>query len=132
MVTKRKDSTLEKNRALAHRFHQEIIQEYNLKLADEIIAADCAFHSPLSAPTDLKGPERAKRAARRDRELYPKGIKFVHDVTLAEGDLVAFHWLGTGTKESGEIVKSEGIDIVRIRNGKVAEMWIEFHQVGGQ
>ncbi len=118
---------LEKNKVLAQRFHKEIIQELNLDLADEIIAPDCEFHSPLSATNKLKGPERAKSSAQRDKDLYPGGVSFVHDNVVAEGNLVAFHWVSTGKKANGEISHGEGIDIVRIENGKAAEMWIQFN-----
>jgi len=130
MVTKKNDSILEKNKTLAQRFHLEVILEYNLELADEIITADCAIHVGSAEPAELTGPEGAKTMARSDKEQFPKGLELVHDIVLAEGNLVAFHWLFSGTKESGEIVKADGIDIVRIRNDKVAEMWIDFHEVG--
>ena len=123
------DDILEKNRALAHRFHLEIIQEKNLALADEIIAPDCTFHSATTEMEELKGPERAKNSSRYDHEMFPKGVKFVHVIVLAEGDLVAFHWTLTGIRESGETVRAEGLDMVRIRGDKIAEMWIEYHPV---
>src|SRR5262245_51985330 len=96
------NAALEKNKTLAQQFHLEIIQKGNLDLADTIIAPDAEFHSPLSARTQLKGPERAKFSARNDRQSYPKGLTFTHDQILAEGNLVAFHWVLTGTRESGE------------------------------
>ena len=120
-------SPLERNKALAQRFHLEIIQKADLKLADEIIAPDCVFH--LSEQSDLKGPERAKQIAAVDHKAFPKGIKFEHDVVFGEGDLVAFHWILLGTRASGEVSRLEGIDLVRIANGKIAEVWIEYHTV---
>ena len=46
-LTSRRCTVLEENKALAHRLHQEIIQEYKLDLADEVIHPDCVVHSPL-------------------------------------------------------------------------------------
>ena len=128
MVTKKNDNNLEKNKTLAHRFHMEIIGEFNLGLADEIIAPDCVFHS--ARPSDLRGPERAKNSARFDQQHFDdKGVKFVHDIVLAEGDLVAFHWINTGNnRETGEAERFEGLDMVRIKDDKIAEVWIEYHK----
>lgn len=130
MSTTDKQSQLEENKALAQKFHFNIIQKMDLDLADEIIAADCEFHSPLSKTNQLKGPERAKSSARRDKEIYPNGVSFVHDNIVAEGNLVAFHWISSGVKANGEVGGGEGIDIVRIENGKIAETWIQFNLEG--
>lgn len=127
-MTKKNENILEKNKTLAQRFHMEVIQERNLELADEIIAADCAIHvGNAERRAELTGPEGAKTIARSDHERYPKGFKLVADIVLAEGDFVAFHWLFSGTMASGEIIKADGIHLIRIRNGKVAEIWIEWH-----
>ena len=81
---------------------------------------------------DVKGPEAAKQAARYDHSVFPDAMKFVHDMVLAEGNLVAFRWTLTGTLASGAESISEGIDIVRIEDGKIAEMWIEYHTLGAE
>ncbi|MFQ5874431.1 MAG: ester cyclase, partial [Dehalococcoidia bacterium] len=129
----RRCTVLEENRALAHRLHQEIIQEYKLDLADEIIAPDCVVHSPVRDPkTTPRGPEVAKAMARDDREHFPTGIRFDHYDTLAEGDLVAFRWVGSGTHKSGKPVEINGIDIVRIANGKIAEVWVSYDRLAIQ
>lgn len=118
------------NKATAHRFHLELIQEKNLDLADEIIAPDCVFHTPMGT-MDVKGPEGGKSIARYDQTSFDDdGVKFNHDIDLAEGDLVAFHWINWGTsRETGKPIKFEGLDMVRIKDGKIAEMWIEYHPV---
>jgi ketosteroid isomerase-like protein len=130
-VSGQQSSTLERNKVLAQRYHLDIIEKQNLKLADEIIAPDCVFHMPSSRPTDKRGPERAKEVALNDLKTNPKGFSFAHDTIMAEGDLVAFRWTFTGIRESGEKAVYEGIDIVRIENGKVAEVWSKYHRVGG-
>jgi hypothetical protein len=80
-------SALEKNKALAQRFHLEIIQKGDLDLADEIIAPNCVVHLP-DGTSDVKGPERAKQMAEYDLKEFPKGITLIHDVVFAEGDMV--------------------------------------------
>ena len=119
-------SALEQNKVLAQRFHLEMIAQGKLDIADEIIAPDCVIHSPGGLGT-TKGPERARQMAAGDLKAYPKGIKITHDVVFGEGDLVGFHWTFVGTRETGEERQLEGLDVVRISNGKITQMWIEYH-----
>ncbi len=120
---------LEKNKALAHRFHMEVIQGKNLALIDEIFTANPVIH--YGSP-DVTGRDKAREIALVDHRLFPTSMNFEHDNVVAEGDLVAFHWTMIGVRESGEQGSYEGIDIVRIENGKIAELWIELHAVEGQ
>ena len=120
---------LEKNKALAHRFHMEVIQGKNLALIDEIFTADPVIH--YGSP-DVTGREKARQIALVDQRAFPKSMDFKHDNVVAEGNLVAFHWILIGVGESGEQAIYEGIDITRIENGKIAELWIELHAVEGQ
>lgn len=128
VVSAQKDSALEKNKVLAQRFHLDMIQKGNLQIADEIIAPDCVVHLP-NGQGDSRGPERARQVASSDLRAFPKGIAFNHDVVFGDANLVGFHWTLLGTRESGEQTKLEGLDVVRINNGKIAEMWIEYHTV---
>src|SRR5262249_50141405 len=89
------NAALEKNKVLAQRFHLDMIQNRNLDIADQIIAPDCAIHLP-NGTAEARGPERAKRVAGGDHRAYPKGISFTHDIVMAEGDYVTFHWTLVG------------------------------------
>ena len=120
---------LEKNKALADRFHMEVIQGKDLALIDEIFTANPVIH--YGSP-DVTGREKARQIALVDHRAFPTSMNFEHDNVVAEGNLVAFHWIMTGVRESGEQASYEGIDIVRIENGKIAELWIELHAVEGQ
>ena len=125
--------SLEKNKYIAHRFHMEIISERNLDLADKIIAPDCVFHTS-GGTMPVKGPEGARNISDYDAAHFDEnGVAFDHDVVLAEGDLVAFHWINTGTsKETGEAERFEGLDMVRLKDNQIVELWIEYHKVEGQ
>ena len=123
---------LERNKEIAHKLHLEVIQKYNLDLADEIIAADCIFHRVVSTPKDARGPEVAKLMAKFDRDLFPKGVKFEHPNTLAEGDMVAIHWISRGVHKSGVRVEVPGIDIFRLKDGKIVEAWIVWDRLSLQ
>jgi hypothetical protein len=124
-VAAQKPGSVADNKALAQRFHLDMIGKGQLDIADSIIGPECLFHLP--GGTRGKGPARAKELAQGDLKQYPKGIKLAHNVVLAENNLVAFQWDLWGTKESGEVEHLQGIDVVKIENGKAAEMWIEYH-----
>ena len=126
LVTPAEAQSLENNRVVAQRFHLDMIAMGNLDIAEEIIAPGCVIHM-RNAPTTEKGPARAREIAQGDLDAFPGGIELIHDVVLAEGDLVAFHWTLAGTSASGEVTEYAGIDVVRVEDGKITEMWIDFH-----
>jgi predicted SnoaL-like aldol condensation-catalyzing enzyme len=117
---------LEANKALADRYHMEVIQGKNLDLIDEIFVANPVIH--YGSP-DVTGRDKARQIAQVDYTYFPGGTDFKHDQVVAEGNLVAFRWTMTGIQESGEESLYTGIDIVRIENGRIAEMWIELNPV---
>lgn len=117
---------LASNKALADRFHMEVIEEKNLALIDEIFTVTPVIH--YGSP-DVTGREKARQIALVDHRAFPGGTSFTHDNVVAEGDRVAFHWTMIGIGESGEQSTYEGIDIVRIEDGRIAELWIELHAV---
>ncbi len=123
---------LEQNKATAHLLHQEIIQNYNLALADKVIHPDCVIHTPVADPRPGRGPEAAKDMSRYDKDIFPTGIQFEHYNILAEGDLVAFCWVAKGTHKSGKAVEFRGIDVVRMADGKIAEVWVSYDLLGIQ
>ncbi len=117
---------LEANKKLADRYHQDVIQNLNYDLADEIIAPDCIFHGPIrDARYSVRGPAQAKRIAVTDAEGLKPGYKFIHTQQLAEGNLVAFVWKVEGTTITGQPAADThvGVDIIRLKNGKIAEVW---------
>jgi ketosteroid isomerase-like protein len=122
---------LEANEALARRFHDEIFEQGNLDVADEILAPDFAWYNP---PTDtfLTGPEAIKQQARDFRGFFSELVMTDDDV-IAEGDRVVIRWTARGTiqTESGAVpVTYTGIDIFRIADGRLAELWQNTDDLG--
>ncbi len=122
-------SALERNKALGERFHLEVIQGQKLDLVEELFAADAAIHN---GRREFVGPEGAKQIAVGDAQAFPGGMTFVHANSMAEGNLVAFRWTMTAVSADGDTSVFEGLDLLRIENGKIAELWIEYHSVGGR
>jgi predicted SnoaL-like aldol condensation-catalyzing enzyme len=120
-------SDLEANKAVADRFHEEIFDQGNLATADEILTADFVWRAPPNASDDrlIVGPEGVKQAATDLRAFIPDFVLTDDDV-IAEGDRVVIRWTlrGTAQGESGPVpVTFTGIDIFRIVDGKLAELW---------
>jgi predicted SnoaL-like aldol condensation-catalyzing enzyme len=115
---------LEANKTLARRWHDEIYEQGILATADEILTADFVYRSP---PPDafIVGPEAVKEDATGFREYF-HDIVMTDDDVIAEGDRVVIRWTMTATAqtETGGIpVNFTGVDIFRIENGKLAELW---------
>ena len=120
--------SLENNRVLAQRFHLDMIALGHLDIAEQIIAPDCVIHM-RGTTTAGNGPARAREIAQGDLDAFPGGIELIHDGVLAEGNLVAFYWTLNGTNATGEVSRLAGIDVVRVEDEKIAEMWIEYHTI---
>jgi hypothetical protein len=121
-------SASEQDKVTAQRFHLDMIAKKQVDIADQIFTPDAVIHT-AGGPGRTKGPERAKAMANGDFRQYPKGIQITHNVVFGEKDLVGFQWTFVGTTESGETETLEGIDIARMKDGKIAELWLEYHTV---
>jgi predicted ester cyclase len=120
-------SDLEANKALADQFHEEIFDQGNLAIADEILTPDFVWRAPPNASDDMLivGSEGVKQTATDLRAFIPDFVLTDDDV-IAEGDRVVIRWTlrGTAQGESGPVpVTFTGIDIFRIVDGKLAELW---------
>lgn len=119
------------NEVLAHRWHMELFQDGKLDVAEEILTPDFVFHTPLE---DGKGAEGARQLATEMRAIFPD-MMITHEDTVAAGDKVAIRWTSRGTHQgdfldvpaTGKEIHSRGIDIFHLRDGKIAEVWIEWN-----
>jgi predicted SnoaL-like aldol condensation-catalyzing enzyme len=122
---------LEANKVLARRFHEDIFAQGNLAAADEILTPDFVWHAPPQE-TFVVGPEAVKQVATDFRAFIPDFVTS-HDDEIAEGDRVVIRWTtrGTAQTESGGIpVIYTGIDIFRIADGRLAELWQNTDDLG--
>ncbi len=125
----------EDNKAIARRFF-EIFSEGNTDALEEILAADAADHDPYNPHAD-EGLEGAKKTIAMYREAFPD-IHFDVELQLADGDMVATRWSGTGTHKgalmgvepTGAKTTTTGIGIDRIEDGKIVESWNSWDTLG--
>ena len=106
----------------------EIWSKGNLDAAGEIYAADVVIHN--AAPDNPGGLEGVKYTVSGVRAAFPD-LQFNVGDLIAEGDKVVQRWSWTGTQDgeymgtppTGKKTTVGGISIVRIANGKIAEIW---------
>ena len=137
----------ERNKAVALRVFEEIFNQGKFSVADEIYAPDFKNHglkrvdvtatgSRLTwVHADLKTDQDAVHA---EKKAFPD-LKMTVNNMVAEGDLVAVHWIFRGTHThdgyaglpaTGTKVVMTGITIWRIVDGKITDEWSSFNEMG--
>ena len=119
----------EENKALARSVLEEMFNKGNLDVADELLAPDYVNHD-AAMPEDIHGPEGFKQYVGAYRSAF-SDLHLEIEEQIAEGDLVATRWTGTGTHDgelagippTGKRVTLPGMEIVRISGGKLVEGW---------
>jgi len=122
---------------LGRRSHDEFMVGGREDVVDEVYAPDAVIYGRHIPPDQRRGTEGFKSYGRALRAAFPD-IQIVHDSFVTEGDYQAFRWTfhgthqGTmfGTPPTGREVSIEGYDILRIRDGKIIEAWIEQDMIG--
>jgi steroid delta-isomerase-like uncharacterized protein len=125
------------NKALALRLHLEVMNQGKLDVADEVLSPDVVWHSSLLAPEMQRGPEGFKMFASVVRAGFPD-FRLTEEDTIAEGDKVVNRWTFRGTHQgefmgipaTNKQVTTTGIDLLRIANGKIVEVWQNSDQLG--
>jgi steroid delta-isomerase-like uncharacterized protein len=105
----------------------------DLSTADEILETDFVWRNPLIPSELTRGPESAKKIVSAVAESMPD-LRIIHDETISKNDKAMIRWAihGTAKKELFGIPASDkpitlvGIDLFRIYNGKIVEMWQQF------
>lgn len=124
----------EMNKAVVRRGFEEGINQGNLAVYDEIIAANYVNHN---LPTPVPGPEGFRQMLGQFQAGFPDMQIIVEDV-LAEGDKVATRGYFTGTHQgefngfpaTGKEIKVRYLDIWRIENGTAVENWVQLDLMG--
>ena len=105
--------SIEKNKAIVERWHEEVFNQRNADVIDEILDVNY-----VSYDTDAQGPEAAKKLFVDLLEGAPDLLLVIED-TIAEGDKVVTRWAW----EQGGKRTFRGITIHRIAGGKIVEDW---------
>ncbi|MEZ0373623.1 MAG: ester cyclase [Candidatus Sericytochromatia bacterium] len=110
-------------------FYDEIMTQNKLDMADKYIAMNAIDHDPMMDPK-MSTLDNFKSMMKMMHAGFPDLKITVQDVII-EGDKVAVRYRMTGTnkgdfmgmKATGKTVDLEGVDIMRIADGKFVEHW---------
>jgi steroid delta-isomerase-like uncharacterized protein len=128
---------LEANEALCRRCHDDLFVQGNLDAAKEIFTPDFVCHSPGLPPEMSQGPEGMQKFAAMIRCGF-SNIRITVEDSISQNDKVVHYWTFEGTHSAdfmgrpatGKNVSVKGVDIFRVANGKMAEMWQVWDQMG--
>jgi len=124
----------EKNKAVLHRWFEEVWNKGREEAIDELFAADGIAHGLADEHGQvLRGPEGFKPFFRTFRTAFPD-IQVVVEDCISEGDQVAARCTvrakhtGEGFKvaATGNPVEITGMSMVRVRDGQIVEGWNNF------
>ncbi len=119
----------EQNKAVVRQLIEEVINQKNMSLGEEIMAADFIEHEevPPGVPPGIEG---TKMLFGMLHSAFPDFKATINDL-IAEGDkvVVSMTWTGTqhgewmGLPPSGKPMSINVIDIFRLVDGKIIEHW---------
>jgi steroid delta-isomerase-like uncharacterized protein len=104
--------------------------------AEELIAADAVAHDPAQ-PEEARGPEGFKQTVELYRGAF-SDLEFTIDEMFSDRDLVCTRWSTSATHDgdlmgisaTGNHITGSGISIDRVVDGKVAESWVQWDNMG--
>ena len=124
--------SVEENRAIIRRGVEEGWNKGNLDIFDEIVASEVVHHNWRT-----RGLEAFKQAILADMIAYPDLQMTIEDM-IAEGDKVVVRYTFRGTQQgetqgippTGKYVTVPGIFVCRCEDGKIAEEWDIWDELG--
>jgi steroid delta-isomerase-like uncharacterized protein len=127
---------------LVRQFVEEGHNQGNLKALEQVFAEDAIDHGAL--PSQAPGREGILQRVAALRAAFPDEHAVVDDMVV-QGDRIAFRWTITGTHRgpfqgvapTGRQIAFTGINIERVRDGRIQEHWSSadllglMRQIGG-
>ena len=118
----------EQNKAIVRRIYDELLNQENKAVIDEIFDDEVTIYDPFTGVT--KGPDSFRQLLNIFDTAFP-GHRVTVQQVVAEGDFVSvLHThLAThtgpfmGLPGTGKEIKVEGIELFRLRNGRIVEFW---------
>jgi steroid delta-isomerase-like uncharacterized protein len=116
---------------------EEVWNKGNLDATEKFVSPDAIDHDPARPPDLPQGREGLKRVVSLYRAAFPD-LTLIVDELFAHEDRVVWRWHSEGT-HTGEFLgllptnrhgRVTGISIARLEDGKVAETWSEWDNLG--
>ena len=125
---------MKENKAIVRRFFEEGPSKGNISAADDLLSPDFAMHVPLPASPGVEGINEVITACRAAFEHLNVTVEDM----IAEGNTVAVRFTASGVHKgsfmglpaTGKLITMTGIEIFRIKEGKIIELWGEANLLG--
>jgi steroid delta-isomerase-like uncharacterized protein len=121
-------TTIEQNKAIIREFIDRLFTKGDLGAVDDLLAEDFVNHDPpFGAPSDREG---MRGAGAMFRAAFPDWHSDL-GLLIGEGDVVVEQFTASGTQRgeimgvsaTGRTVTLQGIQIFRVRDGRIVERW---------
>ena len=127
----------EGNIQLMRRWFQEVWNEGRMQTVYELLSPDGVARGQRGAEAEIRGPKEFEKFVREIRGAFPDIKVKVEDI-FGVDDKVVLRWSAImthtgdalGIPASGRTVRSRGITIARIVDGKIVEGWDSWDQLG--
>jgi steroid delta-isomerase-like uncharacterized protein len=128
-------TTTQDNKTIVRSLIDRLFSEGDLGAVDAYLASDFVMHDPpLGVSPDREG---IRAAAEMIRKAFPDWHSELH-LLVGEDDIVAERFTASGTHQgemlgappTGNTVSLKGINIFRLRNGRVVEWWSRLDELG--
>lgn len=119
----------ERNIEVVRQWIAEAWSAGNLAVAEDLLAEEFVLHDPV-ASREVVGRD-AERALIAGLHQAISDLTFTIDDLVADGDNVTIRWIAEGTHTgellgfagTGRALAIRGVDMYRLRNGRIAESW---------
>ena len=127
----------ESNKALIHRWFDEVWNQGRESTIDELFAATGIGHGLADGDITIHGPAQFKPFVRNLRGAFPD-LRISIEDTLTDGDKALVRVVLEGTHKGSELgvpptgrrMRVQGMVLVRIANGQIVEGWNSWDQLG--
>jgi Predicted ester cyclase len=124
----------EENKAIVRQFFEEGPSKGDLNAADKLLSPDFEMHTPLPSSPGIKGIHEVITTCRAAFEHLNVTIEDM----VAEGNNVTARFTAhgihkgdfMGLQATGKPITMTGMEIFRIRDGKIVELWGEANLLG--
>lgn len=127
----------DENMQLMRRWFQEVWNEGQGQTIHDLLSADGVGTGQRGAEVEIRGPEEFAKFVGEIRGAFPDMKVKIEDIVAAD-DKVVVRWSATmthtgdhlGLPATGRTVRTRGITIARIVDGKIVEGWDNWDQLG--
>jgi steroid delta-isomerase-like uncharacterized protein len=127
----------DENIQMMRRWFQEVWNEGRVQTVYDLMAPGAIARGQRGAEAEIHGPEEFVNFVHEIRGAFPD-IKIELEDIFGAGDKVVMRWSAVmthtgdalGLPPSGRTVRSRGISIARMADGKIVEGWDNWDQLG--